>query len=192
MANELNGKRVGILFTDGVEQVELEEPRRALRDAGARIDLLSIKSGPVQAMNHADKGETVTIDRTVDRVDLGDYDALVLPGGVNNPDKLRMNDGAVDLVRRFFDAGKPIAVICHGPWTLVEADVVRGVTLTSYPSLQTDIRNAGGNWVDREVVVDHNIVSSRNPNDLPAFCTEMVRLFSRGRAEEQGAEKRVA
>ena len=189
MANELEGKRVAILFTDGVEQVELEEPRKALQDAGAQIDLLSIKSGSIQAMNHSDKGEMVAIDRTVDSVTPADYGGLVLPGGVGNPDKLRMNDSAVDFVRHVVDSGKPIAVICHGPWTLVEADVVRGVTITSYPSLQTDIRNAGGNWVDREVVVDHNIVSSRNPNDLPAFCREMIKLFAQaaGRRRESAA-----
>ena len=192
MADELKGRRVGILFTDGVEQSELEEPRKALRDAGADIDLLSIRSGTVQAMDHREKGETLTVDTTVDAVSPSDYDGLVLPGGVNNPDKLRMDERAVDFVRRIFEAGTPIAVICHGPWTLVEADVVRGLTLTSYPSLKTDIRNAGGTWVDREVVVDRNVVSSRNPGDLPVFCAEMVALIARGRVGQGPGGRRVA
>ncbi len=181
MSDELHDKRIAILFTDGVERAELMRPLEALREAGARIDLLSIHDGPVQTMEHADKAETVMVDGTVERADPGSYEGLVLPGGVSNPDKLRMNGAAVAFVRAAFTAGVPIAVICHGPWTMVEAGVVKGLTMTSYPSLKTDIRNAGGTWVDREAVVDRAVVSSRDPHDLPAFCSQMIRLFAAGR-----------
>ncbi len=181
MSDELHGKRVAILFTDGVEESELMEPLRTLQEAGARIDLLSIHDGQVQAVVHGEKGQTVAVDRTVDEASPDDYEGLVLPGGVGNPDKLRMNERAVEFVRQSFLTGVPIAVICHGPWTMVEADVVRGLTITSYPSVRTDIRNAGGHWVDRQVVVDRAVVSSRNPSDLPAFCTQMIRQFALGR-----------
>lgn len=181
MSDELHGKRVAILFTDGVEESELMEPLHTLQEAGAQIDLLSIHDGQVQAVVHGEKGQTVAVDRTVDEASPIDYEGLVLPGGVSNPDKLRMNERAVEFVRQSFLTGVPIAVICHGPWTMVEADVVRGLTITSYPSVRTDIRNAGGHWVDREVVVDRAVVSSRNPSDLPAFCTQMIRQFALGR-----------
>ncbi len=181
MSDELHGKRVAILFTDGVEESELMEPLHTLQEAGAQIDLLSIHDGQVQAVVHGEKGQTVAVDRTVDEASPNDYEGLVLPGGVSNPDKLRMNERAVEFVRQSFLTGVPIAVICHGPWTMVEADVVRGLTITSYPSVRTDIRNAGGHWVDREVVVDRAVVSSRNPSDLPAFCTQMIRQFALGR-----------
>jgi protease I len=185
MSDELHDKRIAILFTDGVEQSELMQPLDALREAGARIDLLSIHDGQVQAMDHAEKGDMVTVDGTVDRASADDYEGLVLPGGVANPDKLRMNERAVGFVRDCFTAGVPIAVICHGPWTMVEAGIVSGLTMTSYPSVKTDIRNAGGTWVDRETVVDRAVVSSRNPGDLPAFCTQMIRLFVQGRQQRE-------
>ncbi len=187
MSDELRGKRIAILFTDGVEQAELMQPLDALREAGARIDLLSIHDGAVQAMNHTEKGDTVTVDATVDQASAGDYEGLVLPGGVANPDKLRMNERAVAFVRECFAEGVPIAVICHGPWTMVEAGVIDGLTITSYPSLRTDIRNAGGHWVDRETVVDRAVLSSRNPDDLPAFCAQMIRLFALGRKQSERA-----
>jgi protease I len=181
MSDELHDKRIAILFTDGVEQSELMRPLEVLREAGARVELLSIHDGQVQAMDHAEKGDLVTVDGTVESAAAGDYEGLVLPGGVANPDKLRMNERAVGFVRECFAEGIPIAVICHGPWTMVEAGIVNGLTMTSYPSVKTDIRNAGGHWVDRETVVDRAVVSSRNPGDLPAFCSQMIRLFARGR-----------
>jgi protease I len=183
MANELNGKRVAFMVAnEGVEQVELTTPWEAVRNAGGTPELVAPKPGTVQAFNHLDKGDTFPVDRTVSQVTADDYDALVLPGGVANPDQLRTVDEAVDLARAFFGAGKPVAVICHGPWTLVEAGVVRGRTLTSWPSLQTDIRNAGGNWVDEEVCRDGNLVTSRKPDDLPAFCAAMVELVGSGQS----------
>jgi protease I len=179
MANELQGRRVAILATDGVEQVELEEPRRAVTDAGADTELLSLQSGEIQAVRQ-DIYPTARIaaERRVADASVDEYDALILPGGAVNPDKLRMDQRAVGFVREFFEAGKPVAAICHGPWTLVEADVVRGRTMTSWPSLRTDIRNAGGNVVDEEVVVDRGLVSSRSPDDLPAFCAAIVQEFA--------------
>src|SRR3954471_20782758 len=179
MADKLNGKKVAFLVAnEGVEQVELTEPWKAVEHAGAQPELVSIEPGQVQAFNHLDKGDKFDVDRTVDDVTESDYDALVLPGGVANPDFLRMNEQAVSFARSFFEAGKPVGVICHGPWTLVEADVVRDRKITSWPSLQTDIRNAGGNWVDEEVVVDNGLVSSRKPDDLPAFCDKIVEEFA--------------
>lgn len=177
MAASLKGKRVAILATDGFEQSELTEPRKALMDAGASVEIIAPHSGRIQGMQHHDKGEQVTVDRTIDAVDSADYSALMLPGGVANPDELRTNPKAVSFVRGFFDRKKPVAAICHGPWSLVEADVVRGRTLTSWPSLKTDIRNAGANWVDKEVVVDGELVTSRKPDDLPAFCRTMIEQF---------------
>jgi protease I len=171
---ELDGKRIAFLATDMVEQVELTEPWKAVQQAGGTPELLSLEEGEIQGFEHYDKAETFPVDRTVVDASPDDYDGLVLPGGVGNPDTLRMDDGAVEFVKSFVDAGKPVAVICHGPWTLVEADVVRDRKLTSWPSLKTDIRNAGGNWVDEEVVVDGNITSSRKPDDLPAFCSTLV------------------
>jgi protease I len=176
---ELSGKRIAFLATDMVEQVELTEPWKAVEQAGATPELVSIEEGEIQGFDHYDKADTFPVDRTVDDASVEDYDALVLPGGVGNPDTLRISDGAVSFVRGFVDAGKPIAVICHGPWTLVEADAVRGRTITSWPSLETDIRNAGGNWVDEEVVVDDGLTSSRKPDDLPAFCSTLIQEFAK-------------
>jgi deglycase len=175
---ELSGKRIAFLATDMVEQVELTEPWKAVEQAGGRPELISLEPGEIQGFNHYDKADKFPVDRTVDEVSADEYDALVQPGGVGNPDTLRMDENAVRLVREFVEAGKPVAVICHGPWMLVEADVVRGRTLTSFPSLKTDIRNAGGNWVDQEVVVDDHIITSRNPKDLPAFCRTLVEEFA--------------
>lgn len=178
MANELQGVRVAILATDGVEQVELTEPRSVLADAGARTHLVSLEEGQIQATNSdINPADTFGVDVVVSDVSVDDYDALLLPGGTSNPDTLRMDTTAVAFVRDFVNSGKPVGVICHGPWTLVEADVVRGRTLTSWPSLRTDIRNAGGTVVDEEVVVDGNLISSRNPDDLPAFCRAIVEGF---------------
>jgi protease I len=180
MPSTLQGKRVAILATDGVEQVEFTKPRDALREAGAQVDVISIKSDPIQAFQHLDKGDTFPVDREVSDASAGDYDGLVLPGGVANPDFLRVDPEAVAFVHEFFEQGKPVGVICHGPWTLIEADVVRGRTLASWPSLKTDLRNAGATWVDQEVVVDQGLVSSRKPDDLPAFCSTLVEEFAEG------------
>lgn len=178
--SSLAGLRVAILATDGVEEVELVEPRAAVGSAGATTTLVSLTHGDVQAVNHdVEAGNTFAVDSVVADVSIDDFDALILPGGTTNPDKLRTDSDAVEFVRRFVEAGKPVGVICHGPWTLVEADVVRGRTLTSYPSIRTDIRNAGGTVVDEEVVVDDGLISSRNPDDLPAFCSALVEQFSR-------------
>jgi|SRR5947209_11044517 len=187
MAEDLNGKKIAFLFTDGVEQVELEKPLDAVKHAGAQVELISLEDGEVQAFNHLDHGDKIKVDKAVSDVDASDYDGLVLPGGVANPDFLRGDEDAVGFVRGFVEAGKPIGAICHGPWTLVEADVLHGRTITSWPSLKTDIRNAGGNWVDEEVHVDNGLVSSRNPDDLPAFCAKIVEEFAEGRHEEMAA-----
>ena len=186
---ELDGKRIAFLVAnEGVEQVELTEPWKAVKKAGAQPELISPKKGKAQAFNHLDKADTFDVDRTVADADASDYDGLVLPGGVANPDILRTDKKAVAFARSFFEQGKPVGVICHGPWTLVEADVVRGRTLASWPSLQTDIRNAGGTWVDQEVVVDEGLVSSRKPDDLPAFNAKIVEEFAEGRHEGQRAQ----
>ena len=180
MARELTGKRVAFLATDGVEQVEYTEPRAAVEQAGAEVQLVSTKPGEIQAMQHMDKGDRFPVDLTVDKASPDDYDALVIPGGVANPDLMRMNEDAVRFVRAFFEQGKPVGAICHAPWMLVEADVVRGRTLTSWPSLKTDIRNAGGNWVDEEVHTDQGLVTSRKPADLPAFSAKVVEEVAEG------------
>jgi protease I len=185
MAQDLSGKRIAFLATDGVEQVELTKPWDALRSAGAHVELVSLEAGEIQGVNHMDKGDKFTVDRVVSDAHANDYDGLVLPGGVANPDFLRGNDDAVKLVREFFNQRKPVAAICHGPWTLVEAGVVQGRTLTSWPSIQTDIRNAGGNWVDEEVHVDNGLVTSRRPDDLDAFCAKAIEEFAEGRHEGQ-------
>ena len=188
MSDRLQGKRIAFLTAnEGVEQVELTEPLEAVRAAGAEVDLLAPEAGEVQAFNHLDKGEKFTADRSVGDADAAEYDGLVLPGGVANPDLLRTEEAAVEFVRAFFEAGKPVGVICHGPWTLVEADVVRGRTLTSWPSLQTDLRNAGAEWVDEPVHVDQGLVSSRKPDDLEAFTAKIVEEFAEGVHEGQRA-----
>src|SRR3954451_20433458 len=186
MAGKLDGKRIAFLVApEGVEQVELTEPWKAVEDAGGTPELNSTEPGEIQAFNHLDKADTFSVGKTVADADVSDYDGLVLPGGVANPDFLRTDEDAVAFVRAFFEQAKPVAAICHAPWTLIEAGVVEGRTLTSWPSLQTDLRNAGANWVDEEVVVDQGLVSSRNPDDLPAFCAKIVEEFCEGRHEEQ-------
>ena len=184
MANELEGKKIAFIATDGVEQVELEDPWQALEDAGAETELISLEAGEIQAMNGpVDKGDTFEVDVLINDADIDDYDGLVLPGGVANPDTLRTSDEVVKFLQDFFAAGKPVGAICHAPWTLVEADLVKGRTLTSYPSIRTDIRNAGGEVVDEEVVVDQGLVTSRNPDDLPAFNEKLVEEFAEGEHE---------
>ena len=178
MADMLKNKKVAILAADMFERVELEEPRKALEDAGADVEIVSISDGEIQGFAHSDPASTVKVDRTVEEASPDDYDALLVPGGVGNPDQLRGDENAVSFVRAFHDAGKPMAVICHGPWVLVESGVVRGRRLTSWPTLETDIRNAGGDWVDEEVVVSGNLVTSRKPDDIPAFNREMLQIFS--------------
>ncbi len=177
---ELSGKTIAFLATDGFEQVELTEPWEAIKKAGAKVELISLENGQIQGMNHDDKADMFDVDKTVDEVSSSDYDGLVLPGGVANPDKLRTNDKAVDFVRSFFIESKPVAAICHGPWTLVEADVLKDRTVTSYPSIKTDLINAGATWVDEEVHCDNGLVTSRNPDDLPAFCSKAVEEFAEG------------
>lgn len=185
MAEKLDGLRVAILVDQGFEQVELAEPRAALDGAGARTDLISPEQGKVKGWQHDHWGDEFKVDVELDAADPSDYDALLLPGGVMNPDKLRTKPEAVEFVRSFFEAGKPVAAICHGPWTLVEADVVRGRTLTSWPSLKTDLRNAGATWKDAEVVTDQGLVTSRNPGDIPAFNRKMLEEFAEGRHPAQ-------
>jgi protease I len=185
--HDLSGRRVAVVAADMVEQIELTEPWKALEESGAKPELVSIKPGQIQGFNHFDKADTFAVDRRIDEVDADDYDALFLPGGVGNPDILRLNEKVVRFIRRFFEQGKPVAAICHAPWTLVEADVVRGRRLTSWPSLRTDIRNAGGDWVDEEVVVDRGLVTSRKPDDLPAFIPKMLEEFAEGTHAEQRA-----
>jgi protease I len=188
MASTIEGRKVAFLVADeGVEQVELTEPWKAVEEAGGTPELLSPGAAEVQAFNHLDRADTFPADRAVEDADVDDYDALVLPGGVANPDALRMQEGAVSFIRSFFEAGKPVAAICHAPWTLIEADVVDGRRLTSWPSLQTDIRNAGGKWVDEEVVVDGGLVTSRRPDDLPAFCAKVVEETAEGVHRRQAA-----
>lgn len=181
MSDELNGCRVAFLATDGVEQIELTRPWEAVRNAGAIAELVSTNREGIQGFNHLDKGDRFPVQRPVAEAGVSDFDALVIPGGVANPDFLRMDEDAVAFVRSFFKESKPVAAICHGPWMLVEADVVRDRTLTSFPSLRTDIRNAGGNWVDEEVHVDGGLVTSRSPGDLDAFCRKAIEEFAEGR-----------
>ena len=178
MAATLQGKRIAFLATDGVEEVEYVQPREAVEAAGARVELVSSKPGTIQAFNHLDKSNTYPVDVTADAADPSRYDALVLPGGVANPDFLRTDPYAVQFVHAFFAAGKPVGAICHGPWTMIDADVVRGRTMTSFPSLRTDLTNAGARWVDEECHVDNKLVTSRKPADLPAFCAKIVDKFA--------------
>jgi protease I len=185
MADNLNGKRIAFVATEGVEQVELTEPWKAVEAAGGTPELISISSEEVQGFNHLDKADTFPVDRTAADADAGDYAGLVLPGGVANPDALRMDEDAVAFIRAFFEQAKPVAAICHAPWALIEAGVVRGRTLTSFPSLQTDLRNAGATWVDEEVVVDDGLVTSRRPDDLPAFCAKVVEELAEGQHADQ-------
>jgi protease I len=181
MASELQGKTIAILVAnEGVEQVELTEPRKALEGAGAEVHLIAPEAGETQAFNHLEKADAFSVDRAVSDANAGDYDGLMLPGGVANPDNLRMHEDAMRFVSAFVNAGKPIAAICHAPWTLIQAGAVRGRTLTSWPSLQTDLRNAGAEWVDEEVVVDQGLVTSRGPDDLPAFNAKMIEEFAEG------------
>ncbi|WP_037309028.1 type 1 glutamine amidotransferase domain-containing protein [Saccharomonospora viridis] len=188
VADTLTGRRVAFLVAhEGAEQIELTEPWKAVEEAGGRPELISTRSGTIQAFNHLDKGDTFTVDKVVGEASADDYDGLVLPGGVANPDILRTDPNAVSFVRDFFTKGKPVAAICHAAWTLIEADVVRGRRLTSWPSLQTDLRNAGAEWVDEEVVVDNGLVSSRKPDDLPAFCSKMVEEIAEGVHSKQAA-----
>jgi protease I len=191
MANELKGKKIAFLATDMFEEVELARPWKALEQAGAELELVSLDEGEIEGFNHYDKAGSFKVDKTVEEVSASDYDGLVLPGGVGNPDTLRQNENAVHFVREFFEQGKPVGAICHAPWTLVEAGVVRGRTLTSFPSLQTDIRNAGGNWVDEEVHVDSGLVTSRKPNDIPAFNEKLIEEFAEGRHAEQAAKTKT-
>src|SRR5581483_9552516 len=184
MANQLEGRRVAFLFTEGVEQVELTEPLKAVREAGADVDLISLESGEVQMFNHLDKGDTIEAEQAVSDADASNYDGLVVPGGVANPDALQTDEDAMQFVRAFFEQDKPVAIICHGPWMLVEADVAKGRKVTSWPSLKTDLRNAGAEWVDEEVVVDNGLVTSRNPDDLPAFCSKVVEEIAEGKHEQ--------
>jgi protease I len=184
---KLDGKKIAALFTDGVEQVELDKPSEGLRNEGAEVEFLTLEPGEVQAFNHLDHGDKIKVDKAVSDADVSDYDGLLLPGGVANPDFLRMDEDAVKFVKGFVEAAKPIAVICHGPWTLVEADVLKGRTITSWPSLRTDIQNAGGKWVDEEVHVDEGLVSSRNPDDIPAFTEKAIEEFAEGKHEAMAA-----
>ncbi len=190
MANELAGQKVAILAADGVEQVELEQPRDAVQNAGAETELLSLESGEIQGMNgDINPADTFTVDKVVGDASVGDYDGLIIPGGVANPDNLRVDQDAVSFVQEFFKTGKPVGVICHGPWILVEADVARGRRMTSYPSIRTDLRNAGAEVVDEEVVTDQGLVTSRSPDDLPAFCAKIVEEFAEGKhaVHDEGA-----
>ena len=187
MSEKLQGKKIAFLATDGFEQVELTRPWDAVREAGADAYLISLESGKILGFNHTEPADKFDVDITIDKVSASDFDGLVLPGGVHNPDSLRTNDKAVKFIKDFFEQKKPVSAICHGPWTLVEAGVVDGRTLTSWPSLKTDIKNAGGNWVDEEVVVDNGLTTSRNPDDLDAFCSKTVEEFCEGKHKKQAA-----
>ena len=186
MSDELRGKKIAFLAAmEGTEQIELTEPWKAVEEAGGEVELISTDSGEIQGFNHLDKGDAFEVDKAISEASASDYDGLVLPGGVANPDNLRMNEDAVKFVRDFFEQEKPVGAICHAPWTLIEADVLNGRTITSFPSLQTDVRNAGATWVDEEVVVDQGLVTSRNPDDLPAFNDKIVEEFCEGKHEDQ-------
>ncbi len=182
---QLTGKTVAVLATDGVEQVELLKPVEALRTAGATVEVVSLKAGSIQGFNHLTPGDAIAVDKTLSQTDAGVYDALLLPGGVANPDQLRGDADAVAFVRAFFDAGKPVAAICHAPWLLIEAGVVEGRTLTGYKTIRTDLKNAGATVVDEEVVVDEGLITSRMPDDIPAFNAKMIEKFAEGRHRGQ-------
>ena len=190
MEKNLKGKKVAILVADGFEQVELTEPKKALEQAGAVAQIVSPNKAKVKGWNHTEWGDTFPIDVVLDKADPKDYDALLLPGGVMNPDKLRRNEHALRFVRAFFDSGKPVAAICHGPWTLIDAGVVKGRRLTSYESIQTDLKNAGAEWVNEEAVVDQGLVSSRKPDDIPAFNRKMIEEFARGARQTRAMEQK--
>ncbi len=192
MGTELKGKRIAFLATDGVEQVELTEPWKAVERAGGTPELISPKTGTIQGFDHYDKGETFPVDKTVQDADPADYDGLVLPGGVINPDILRTDEAAMRFVKAFFEEGKPVGAICHGPWSLVETGIVKGRKVTSWPSLKTDIKNAGGTWVDEELVIDRGLFTSRKPDDLPAFCAKLVEEMGEGVHAEQREAAREA
>jgi deglycase len=192
MADELKGRKIAFLAADMFEQVELAEPWKALEEAGAGLELVSLQEGEIQGFKHYDKAGSFKVDKSVEEASANDYDGRVLPGGVGNPDNLRQDENAVQFVRDFFEQGKPVGAICHAPWTLVEAGVVRGRTLTSFPSLQTDIRNAGGIWVDEQVHVDNGLVTSRRPDDIPAFNRKLIEEFAEGRHEQQAAKTKAA
>lgn len=181
MARQLDGKKVAILVTDGFEQVEMTKPREALDQAGAETKIVSLKSGKIQGMHHADKGDKFDVDLTLDEARPEEFDALMIPGGLMNPDSLRSNVDALEFTRHFFREGKPVAAICHGPWVLIDAGVVRGRILTSWPAIKTDVKNAGGKWINEEVVVDNGLVTSRKPDDVPAFNKKMIEEFCEGR-----------
>ena len=187
MAGKLDGKKVAILVADGFEQVEMTKPREALEKAGAETKIVSPGSGKIQGMHHADKGDKFDVDLTLDDANPEDFDALMIPGGLMNPDQLRSTPEAVDFARHFFEESKPVAAICHGPWVLIDAGVVRGRTLTSWPAIKTDVKNAGGKWVNEEVVVDNGLVTSRKPDDIPAFNEKMIEEFAEGKHEKQRA-----
>ena len=189
MANRLEGKKVAILVADGFEQIELTEPKKALEQAGAQTEIVSPAKGKVQGWNHDEKADKFSVDSSLDTATPDNYDALMLPGGVRNPDLLRMEPRAVEFVKGFFEAGKPVAAICHAPWTLIEADVVRGRQITSWPSLKTDLKNAGAKWIDEEVITDNGLVTSRKPDDLPAFNRKMIEEFAQGQHSRQKAAR---
>lgn len=183
MANNLEGKKIAIVVTDGFEQVELTEPKKALEEAGAETHLIALKDGEVKGWNHTDWGDKFKVDKTIDSVNADDYNGLLLPGGVMSPDKLRANEKVVNFVSQFMESGKPVAAICHGPWTLIETGKLQGKKMTSYHTLKTDLKNAGAEWVDQEVVVDNGLITSRKPDDIPAFNKKIVEEFAEGRHE---------
>jgi protease I len=187
MPTPLDGRRIALVATDGFEQAELETPRDVLREAGAKVDVISLKKDPIQGLHHLEKGQTVEVDAAIRDIDVVDYDALVIPGGLFNPDQLRINPDVLECTRAFFDACKPVAAICHGPWVLINAGVVKGRRMTSVPTIRQDLENAGAQWVDAEVVIDRGLVTSRTPDDLDAFCDAIIRVLSEDRDERESS-----